>query len=523
MKVSRLGFSSLALAGCASAMIMQHPFSALMSGAGDFDTSEWVDGLESWSGLGQDSKLGKWYAQEMSGPRNMVQKTAPGRSGFEVMTHADSDYALRVKEQDPAKLGVDTVKQWSGYLDYKDEKHFFYWFFESRNDPANDPVLLWLNGGPGCSSFTGLFFELGPASIGKDLKPVRNPHSWNNNASVIFLEQPVGVGFSYGDNVDSTAVAGADVYEFLRLFFQKFPHLAKNDFHIAGESYAGHYIPQIAHEIITRKEEEPEELPNFNLTSVLIGNGFTDPRTQYKYYEPMACGEGGFPAVLNEDQCGRMNSSSSRCDRLMSLCYLTNRAIPCLAATVYCERYIAQVYSETGLNYYDMRGPCENPQSDLCYDGLDYVQQYMNQKEVQEALGSEVEVYEGCSRQVGARFALSGDSGKPFQQYVSQLLDRAIPVLIYAGDKDYICNWLGNKAWSDEVGWRHTYKYRTLPLKPWINKNSGKAAGEVKSFGALTFLRVYDAGHMVPYDQPENSSYMIESWLNKNYNLDYKI
>ena len=105
-------------------------------------------------------------------------------------------HALKVKS--PESLKVDTVKQYSGYLEKKEEdKHFFYWFFESRNDPKNDPIILWLNGGPGCSSLTGLFFELGPASINEKLEPVHNPYSWNNNASVIFLDQPVNTGYSY--------------------------------------------------------------------------------------------------------------------------------------------------------------------------------------------------------------------------------------------------------------------------------------------------------------------------------------
>ena len=95
-----------------------------------------------------------------------------------------SNFQLRVNRiKDPSKLGIDTVQQYTGYLDVKDEgKHFFFWFFESRNDPENDPIVLWLNGGPGCSSMTGLFFELGPSAIDVELKPIYNPYSWNNNA-----------------------------------------------------------------------------------------------------------------------------------------------------------------------------------------------------------------------------------------------------------------------------------------------------------------------------------------------------
>ena len=137
-------------------------------------------------------------------------------------------FNLRTKKVDPKSLGVDKVKQYSGYLDNEeDDKHLFYWFFESRNDPKNDPVLLWLNGGPGCSSLTGLFMELGPSFINKKIEVDFNPSSWNANASVIFLDQPVNVGYSYsGNTVSNTIAAGKDVYALLTLFFKQFPEYA---------------------------------------------------------------------------------------------------------------------------------------------------------------------------------------------------------------------------------------------------------------------------------------------------------
>jgi hypothetical protein len=102
--------------------------------------------------------------------------------------------------------------------------------------------------GPGCSSLTGLFMELGPSRINKEgTKPIHNPYSWNNNASVIFLDQPLNVGYSYGDeSVSDTVAASKDVYALLVLFFKQFPEYKDLEFHIAGESYAGHYIPVFA-------------------------------------------------------------------------------------------------------------------------------------------------------------------------------------------------------------------------------------------------------------------------------------
>jgi cathepsin A (carboxypeptidase C) len=216
-------------------------------------------------------------------------------------------------------------------------------FFESRNDPKNDPVILWLNGGPGCSSLTGLFLELGPSSIDKKLKLHSNPYSWNANASVIFLDQPVNVGYSYsGGSVSNTVAAGKDVYALLTLFFKQFPEYAKQDFHIAGESYAGHYIPVFTSEILAHKKR------NINLKSVLIGNGLTDGLTQYEYYKPMACGEGGYPAVLDESECQAMENALPRCQSLIQNCYDSESVWSCVPASIYCNNALIGPYQRTG-------------------------------------------------------------------------------------------------------------------------------------------------------------------------------
>jgi cathepsin A (carboxypeptidase C) len=112
---------------------------------------------------------------------------------------------------------------------------------------SHECLLIW-GLGPGCSSLTGLFMELGPSRVNKaGSKPLHNPYSWNNNASVIFLDQPINVGYSYGDDsVSDTVAAGKDVYALLVLFFKQFPEYKDLEFHIAGESYAGHYIPVFA-------------------------------------------------------------------------------------------------------------------------------------------------------------------------------------------------------------------------------------------------------------------------------------
>lgn len=448
---------------------------------------------------------------------SITSKTTPKEStprkdfDYHVSDSKYDNHKLRIKNT-PKGLGVDDVKQYSGYLDIEDEdKHFFYWFFESRNDPKNDPVILWLNGGPGCSSLTGLFFELGPASIDKNLKPVKNPYSWNNNASVIFLDQPVNVGYSYSsESISNTKAAGIDVLAFLDLFFKQFPEYSKLPFHIAGESYGGHYIPMFAKEIIEAKDK------NFELSSVLIGNGLTDVLVQYEYYQPMACGEGGYEAVVDEDSCDAMADSIPRCTSLINSCYESGSVWSCVPATIYCNNAQMGPYQKTGRNVYDIRTMCEG--SSLCYSELSYIDDYLNLPEVKAAVGAEVDDYEGCNFDVNRNFMFTGDWMKAdFRDAIIDVLETDLPVLIYAGDKDFICNWLGNEAWTNKLEWKGSKGFSKAPVNKWLNGKSH--AGNSKNYENFTFLRVFDGGHMVPHDQPDNSLDMVNRWVSGDYSF----
>lgn len=482
----------------------------------------WNEMQKKFSRQGLQKKIDDYNAQFKVTSKNMNNKIKETFQSFSTgddfeMFSLDkfADHTLRVKKSHLEILGLDTVNQYTGYLDVNDlDKHFFYWFFESRNDPENDPVILWLNGGPGCSSATGLLFELGPSLINATLQPVYNPYSWNSNASVIFLDQPVGVGYSYsnGEEVKSTASAAKDVFVFLELFFQKFPQFVKNPFHIAGESYAGHYIPSFASEIVNHADR------SFELSSVLIGNGITDSLIQSGYYKPMACGEGGYKQVVSDDDCARMEKDYPRCAALTKLCYDAPNALTCVPATFYCDERLFGPYQKTGLNPYDIRTECKG---EMCYEEMGYIDQYLNLDFVKEAVGaSNIEMFNSCDETVFRNFLFNGDGAKPFQQHVAELLEKNIPVLIYAGDKDFICNWLGNHGWSDALEYSGHEDFEQKPLQPWYTLDK-KLAGEVKNHGIFTFLRVNDAGHMVPYDQPENALDMVNRWILGDYSYGY--
>lgn len=141
------------------------------------------------------------------------------------------------------------------------------------------------------------------------------------------------------------------------------------------------------------------------------------------------------------------------------------------------------------------------------------IDKYLNLPEVQEAIGVENIKFVMCHDDYNLGFEITGDNMRPLQQYLRELLEKDIPVLIYSGDKDYVCSWIGLLEVVDSLGYKD---FELQPMKKWITEN-GAVAGEIKKLEKLTFIRVYDAGHMVPFDQPENSLDLINRWIGNKF------
>ncbi|KAH1215122.1 Serine carboxypeptidase II-3 [Glycine max] len=172
--------------------------------------------------------------------------------------------------------------QYSGYVtvDPKAGRALFYYFVESPYNPSTKPLVLWLNGGPGCSSLGyGAFEELGPFRINSDGETLyRNKYAWNEVANVLFLESPAGVGFSYSNTTSDYGHSGdkstaKDAYVFLINWLERFPEYKTRDFYITGESYAGHYVPQLAYTILVNNKFSQQKI---KLKGIAIGNAWID-------------------------------------------------------------------------------------------------------------------------------------------------------------------------------------------------------------------------------------------------------
>ena len=152
----------------------------------------------------------------------------------------------------------------------------FYWLFRSRRAPTADPLVFWLTGGPGCSSEIAVFFENGAFKINDDLSLTSNIYSWNEVSNIVFVDNPVGTGFSEVTELDhlekTEEEIAANMYLFIQGFLVENPEYVGRDFYITGESYAGHYVPAIAYYLVNEAVDV-----KVNFKGIAIGNGWVDP------------------------------------------------------------------------------------------------------------------------------------------------------------------------------------------------------------------------------------------------------
>ncbi|KEP50122.1 serine carboxypeptidase [Rhizoctonia solani 123E] len=440
---------------------------------------------------------------------------------FEHFSHsAVPDYKLRIKEP---RLCDPGVKQYSGYLDVAEDKHLFFWFFEARNNPETAPVVIWLNGGPGCSSAMGLFFALGPCSIEKDGKNTTvNKWSWNNDANLLFIDQPAGVGYSYntGTGVSDSFVAAEDMWSFLQLFYKRFGQYA-GELHVAGESYGGTYVPHIANAIWknNQKLEKSDELVRVNLSSILIGNGLTDPSYQFPVLYDWWCGNGKWP-VYDKDgaMCKQLARDIPVCQRLVKSCEDYGTDIVCGTAGVFCfDRTLGQL-GESGLNPYDARMKCGHKEDSECYDASRWIPMYLNRPEIRNELGGNPNVvFESCNTVVHRNFIKSGDVARNSAPLLPELIDDGVRMLIYVGDADLLCPGTGQIPWMEHLNTTFQRDFIDSPATDFRthNRTAGfvRSTGGSKEAGRIAYVEIFEAGHMAPHDQPDASLDMFNRWI----------
>ncbi|XP_043844764.1 lysosomal protective protein-like [Dromiciops gliroides] len=432
-----------------------------------------------------------------------------------------SQYAPDLITSLPGLADLPSFKQWSGYLQAGSDKYFHYWFVESQGNPESDPLVLWLNGGPGCSSMEGLLAENGPYGMNNDGSLYVNPYSWNLVANMLYLESPAGVGYSYSSSrnykTDDQQVA-ADNYQALQSFFAKFPSFTSNDFYVFGESYGGVYVPSLSAQIVNGPA-------SINFKGFGVGNGMSNYRLndetliEFSYYHGII-GKNLWDSLntycCSAGSCNFYNSTENDCSDSILEAYrmilgvglnIYNLYSPCWGAPGYQERLatdMSNLYREYQFNVAVPPPGARIPGVTECINST-AMDVWLNQDNVRQALHIPVflPIWELCNTQVTSQYQRQYMDMAPFYE---ELLQSNIRILVYNGDTDMACNFLGGEKFVESLN-----QPVMSPYQPWYYKN--QVAGFFKEYERITFLTVKGSGHMVPQDRPAQALKMFESFL----------
>lgn len=454
----------------------------------------------------------------------------------------------------PGFNGTFPSEQYSGYINIggSPAKNLFYYFVTSERNPSKDPVVLWLNGGPGCSSFDGFVYEHGPFNF-EEGKPKGklptlhlNPYSWSKVSNIIYLDSPAGVGFSYQTNSSyhtGDFQTASDTHNFLLHWFQQFPEFVPNPFYIAGESYAGVYVPTLASEVV--KGIKNYTKPVLNFKGYLVGNGVTDERFDGNALVPFAHGmglisDGIYEKVLAACKGEYYDDTENDCSQALELvdkaisglniydildtCYYGNgkgqdtkgnTSLPPsfqqLGAT---ERPLAVRKRKFG-RAWPLRAPVRDgivpswpelaERSTVPCVNDEVATLWLNEKAVREAIHAEPENVTGpWALCVGLAYNHDAGSMIPYHKNLTLQGYRA---LIFSGDHDMCVPFTGTQAWTSSLG------YKVVdPWRSWITKK--QVAGYLQQYeNDLTFLTVKGAGHTVPEYKPQEALEFYSRWL----------
>ncbi|CAI9275963.1 unnamed protein product [Lactuca saligna] len=404
-------------------------------------------------------------------------------------------------------LPKETLPTKSGYLPVNSTtgSAIFYAFYEAQNTSntslSETPLVIWLQGGPGCSSMTGNFYELGPwrvtASVKQNVEHLTlepNPGSWNRIFGLLFLDNPIGTGFSIASTSeeiprDQHAVA-RHLFIAIRKFIDLDPLFKSRPIYITGESYSGKYVPSIGYYILKKNPLLPAS-KRINLYGLAIGNGLTDPATQVATHALHSYNLG----LINEKQKTQMEKLQIKAIELTKAGNWSN-------ATDARNNVLGFLHSITGLaTLYDFRR--QSPYRS------DWVEEFLKNPEVKKALGvNESMVFEECSDVVGA--ALHEDVMKSVK-YMVEFVVKNTKLLLYQGQCDLRDGVVSVESWVKKMKWEGIGKFLDAEKDVWIV--NGVLAGYVQKWDNLSHVVVLGAGHFVPTDQDVNSQAMIKDWV----------
>ncbi|KAA1476177.1 serine carboxypeptidase [Dentipellis sp. KUC8613] len=403
---------------------------------------------------------------------------------------------LRVTENSGVCETTPGVYQASGYGDLTSSESVWFWFFEARNNPDTAPLVTWFNGGPGSSSMIGLFQENGPCRINNDSSSVSlNPNSWNEFANVLYIDQPIGVGFSYGSTTTGTSEeAASDVWKFLQIWFQdsRFSKFQGRDFGIWTESYGGHYGPTFAAYFLQQNaaitKGSVSGIP-INLKYLGVGDGLTDPLSQYPGYITYSQSN-PYHALVSSSVWSRANSSyykSGGCESQIQACYNGGSNSVCSQAQNYCNNNILSPLAGNWDVYYVLAQNPDPYPPDLT--------SYLTSRAVTSKIGSQ-STWQETNDDVYDNFAETGDWMRNSAPNLETVINSGVRTVVYDGDADFILNFNGVENMVNNLQTDFSAQYKTQQFANFTVK--GQSAGVFKNAGTFSYVRFFGAGHEVP-------------------------
>lgn len=420
--------------------------------------------------------------------------------------------------------GQPAVKfaQYAGYLDLpvSPQRSLFYWFVEAESPSPTTPVVVWLQGGPGCSSMFGLLAEHGPWGVNANGTLSHRKYSYNRLAHVVYIDSPAGVGFSYdtasnpstGDNQTMS-----DSHLALVQFFKnKFPELAQNPVYISGESYGGHYVPQLSWKLLN--ENAKPNAFQVNVQAMFVGNPWTDDTidggsTIDWVYNHALCSLDAYNAVNRE--CGALKFSKATHDKLpLRDFFLSHTPVNASRRVGSCNSAMNKVYNEItdDIDQYDIYAYCyHNKRGSLDCEDYEAISDYLSDAKVRAALHVRTQYIQGpWSICTNVGYSQEWDSVVNLYPFLIANLQQ---VMVFSGDVTFNCGFLGSERWiatlnmSKTNGWQ-AYYTPDKQVAGYYEQWAGATMGQ------FTFATALDAGHMVSLYQPARGYQLFENFIN---------
>jgi len=385
------------------------------------------------------------------------------------------------------------IESYSGFItaDKENNGNMFFWFFPAAENPETAPVVIWLQGGPGGSSMFGLLKLHGPLLSGDDENGnfgVRdNPYSWHRKHNIIYIDNPVGAGYSFSDKLPETQDdVSQNLYNMLQQWFKLFPMYQGNDFYPFGESYAGKFVPSIAKKI-HEENNNPDNI-KINLAGLGIGDGWMSPFHNARYgnflYQVGLIDENELSLTLDmESETQSLINEEQWYDAWLSW----NNEFG-----YFLDRMEYSYYYEITQADYD---PSEDDYEIFC-----------NLESTREALHVGTLEFPNSG---DVYFSMINDFMQSSIHDIEFLLEQ-YKVLIYDGNFDIICNHSGILDLINDMEWSGAAEYSSTVRTAYRYQN--ELVGYLKQAQNLNLLLVRNAGHMVPLSQPAWAQQMLEDF-----------